>query len=126
MATLKFSKTHEWANIDKETAVIGISDYAQKSLGDIVFVELPKVGAKVKQGEQFGTIESTKAASELYSPISGEVVEINTELVNSPQWINENPFEKGWIIKVKIENNKELDNLMDEEAYKEFVAKQTH
>ncbi len=126
MSTLKFSKTHEWAKIDKDTAVIGITDYAQKSLGDIVFIELPKVKDKVKYTGQFGTIESTKAASELYSPLSGEVLEINKELINNPQWVNESPLEKGWMIKIKIENSSELNNLMDEAAYKDFVAKEAH
>jgi len=126
MSTLKFSKTHEWAKIDNNTAVIGITDYAQKSLGDIVFIELSKVKDKVKQAAQFGTIESTKAASELYSPLSGEVLEVNKDLINNPQWVNESPLEKGWMIKIKIENSSELNSLMDEAAYKDFVAKETH
>jgi len=126
MSTLKFSKTHEWAKIDNNIAVIGISDYAQKSLGDIVFVELPKIKDKVKSAAQFGTIESTKVASELYSPLSGEVLEINKDLINSPQWVNEFPLEQGWMIKIKIENSSELNSLMDEAAYKEFVASQAH
>lgn len=126
MSTLKFSKTHEWAKIDNNTATIGITDYAQKSLGDIVFIELPKVKDKVKQAAQFGTIESTKAASELYSPLSGEVLEINKDLINNPQWVNESAQDKGWMIKIKIENNSELNSLMDEAAYKEFVAKEAH
>ncbi|MDD4954653.1 MAG: glycine cleavage system protein GcvH [Candidatus Omnitrophica bacterium] len=126
MSILKFSKTHEWAKIDNNTAVIGISDYAQHSLGDIVFIEVPKVKDKVKAGSQFGTIESTKAASELYSPLSGEVIEINKDLINNPQWVNESPLERGWMIKIKIENNSEVNNLLDEAAYKDFVAKESH
>ena len=126
MSISKFSKTHEWAKIDNDTALIGISDYAQKSLGDIVFIELPKIKDRLRQGAQFGTIESTKAASELYSPLSGEVLEINKDLINNPQWVNESAQEKGWMIKIKIENNKETNSLMDEAAYKEFVAKETH
>ena len=126
MSILEFSKTHEWAKIDKDTALIGISEYAQKSLGDIVFIELPKVKDMLKQAAQFGTIESTKAASELYSPLSGEVLEINKDLINNPQWVNESPQDKGWMIKIKIGNNNELSNLMDEAAYKEFVAKEAH
>ena len=126
MAILKFSKTHEWAKIDKDIAVVGISEYAQKSLGDIVFIEVPKIGAKLKQGAQLGTIESTKAASELYSPLSGEVIEINKELLNNPQWVNESPLDRGWMIKIKIESNSELNNLMDEAVYKDFVAKEAH
>ncbi len=126
MATLKFSKTHEWAKIDANIAVIGISDHAQKALGDIVFIELPKIGAKLKANAQFGTIESTKAASELYSPLSGEVTEINKELLNNPQWVNESPFERGWMIKIKVENSNEPSSLMDEAVYKEFAAKEAH
>ncbi|MCK9614772.1 MAG: glycine cleavage system protein GcvH [Candidatus Omnitrophica bacterium] len=126
MSILKFSKTHEWAKIDKDTALIGISEYAQKSLGDIVFIELPKVKDKLKQAAQFGTIESTKAASELYSPLSGEVLEINKDLINNPQWVNESPQDKGWMVKIKIGNNNELSNLMDEAMYKDFVAKEAH
>lgn len=126
MSILKFSKTHEWAKIDNNIAVIGISEHAQKSLGDIVFIEPPKIKDRLRQGAQFGTIESTKAASELYSPLSGEVLEINKELINNPQWVNESPLEKGWMIKIKIENSDEVNNLMDEAAYKEFVAKEAH
>jgi len=126
MSILKFSKTHEWAKIDNNTATIGISDYAQHSLGDIVFIEMPKVKDKVKALAQFGTIESTKAASELYSPLSGEVIEINKDLLNNPQWVNESPLERGWMMKIKMDNNSEADNLMDEAAYKDFVAKEAH
>ena len=126
MTTLKFSKTHEWAKIEANTAIIGISDYAQKSLGDIVFIELPKAGAKLKANSQFGTIESTKAASELYSPLSGEVMEISKDLINNPQWVNESPFDKGWMLKIKVENANEAASLMDEATYKEFVAKEAH
>jgi glycine cleavage system H protein len=126
MANLKFSKTHEWVKIEADQATVGIIDYAQKSLGDIVFIELPKVSSKLKQTIQFGTIESTKAASELYAPASGQVMEINKELLNNPQWVNEDPFGKGWMIKIKIESSNELDNLMDEAAYKDFVAKESH
>jgi glycine cleavage system H protein len=126
MSTLKFSKTHEWVKIDNNTAMIGITDYAQKSLGDIVFIELPKVKNKVRQAAQFSTIESTKATSELYSPLSGEVLEANKDLINNPQWVNESPADRGWMIKIKIENNSELNSLMDEAAYKDFVAKEAH
>jgi glycine cleavage system H protein len=126
MGILKFSKTHEWAKIDNNTATIGISDYAQHSLGDIVFIEMPKVKDKVKALAQFGTIESTKAASELYSPLSCEVIEINKDLLNNPQWVNESPLERGWMMKIKMDNNSEADNLMDEAAYKDFVAKEAH
>jgi glycine cleavage system H protein len=126
MSIIKFSQTHEWAKIEEDLATIGISQYAQKALGDIVFVELPRGGEKIRQGEQFGTIESTKAASELYAPLSGEVIEANKDLINSPQWVNEDPFGKGWMIKIKILDKKEAEKLMDESAYREFIAKETH
>ena len=125
MAVLKFTKTHEWARVEGDMAVIGVSDYAQKELGDIVFVELPNVGDRVEQSYQLGTIESTKAASELHVPLTGEVVEVNNALVNNPQWINQDPMVKGWMVKVKIENPAELDNLLGEIAYKEFVEKES-
>jgi len=121
MSELKFTKSHEWIRIEGDTVTTGITDYAQSQLGDIVFIELPKVGERIKQSSQIGTIESTKAASELYAPVSGEVVQVNSDLVKNPKWINESPFDKGWIAKVKIENQTEVDNLMDENAYKEFV-----
>lgn len=126
MANIKYSKSHEWARIENDGAVIGITDHAQHALGDIVFIELPSEGLKVKQGAQFGTIESTKAASELFSPVSGTVSQINKDLINNPQWVNQEPLGKGWMIKVTIENSKELDSLMDEAAYKEFAAKEAH
>lgn len=121
MSEIKFSKSHEWAKIDGVHAVIGITDYAQHELGDIVFVELPAVGQKLQQAGRFGTVESTKAASELYSPLSGEVIDINRDLENNPQWINEDPLGKGWIIKIKVENRKETDLLLAHEAYKDFI-----
>ena len=122
MSELKFTKSHEWIRIESDIATTGITDYAQSQLGDIVFIELPEVGKKIKQLVQVGTIESTKAASELYAPISGEVVQVNSDLVKSPQWINESPLDKGWIAKIKIENQIEVNNLMDENTYKEFVG----
>ncbi len=124
MSELKFTESHEWVKIDNATALVGITDYAQKQLGDIVFIELPSPGARVKRRSQFGTVESTKAASELYSPLSGEVIEVNKGLTDNPQWINESPFESGWMIKVKTEDRAELDALMDEAAYRQFLAKE--
>ncbi len=123
MGELKFTKSHEWVKIEGDTAAVGITDYAQKELGDIVYIELPKKGESIKQSAQFGTIESTKAASELYAPVTGKVIEINNELVNHPDWINESPFEKGWMIKIKIDNSTEISNLMGEAEYKKFVGK---
>ena len=121
---IKFTKSHEWVNLEGDTATIGITDYAQHQLGDVVFVELPKVGDTVEQSAQFGTIESTKAASELYTPISGVVVETNGKVVSAPQLVNQSPQNSGWMIKVKVTNPAELDNLMDELTYQEFVEKE--
>ncbi len=126
MASLKFSKTHEWAKLEEDIATIGITDYAQRSLGDVVFVELPREGTKVKQFLRFGTVESTKSASERYSPLSGEVIQINQDLLKNPQWVNEDPLGKGWMIKVKIEKKEELVALLDEKDYREFLKTQTH
>jgi len=126
MASLKFAKSHEWVKLDSDTATIGITDYAQQQLGDVVFIELPQIGSKAQQNSQIGTIESTKAASELYSPISGQVTEVNSELVNNPQWVNESPADKGWMVKLKVDNPAELDSLLDEDAYKKFVESESH
>ncbi|MBP7088085.1 MAG: glycine cleavage system protein GcvH [Candidatus Omnitrophica bacterium] len=126
MKGLRFTKTHEWINLTNQAGVIGITDYAQSQLGDIVFIELPRLGEKIKQSSKFGTIESTKAASELYSPVSGEVIAINKDLINNPQWINESPFENGWMLKIKIENPQELEQLMDEVAYQNFIKEESH
>ena len=112
--------------VEGDIVTVGISDYAQKELGDVVFVELPKVGDLLSQAMQCVTIESTKAASEVYAPCNGEVIEVNTELDESPQLINESPFEEGWIFKVKIENTMQIDDLMDELAYREFIASESH
>ena len=124
MSDLKFTKAHEWVRVQGDIATVGITDYAQSQLGDIVFIELSKAGEKIKKASQFGTIESTKAASELYAPISGEVTQINNDLVNNPQWINESAFDKGWMAKVKVEDFAELDSLLDESAYRELVEKE--
>ncbi|MBD3264332.1 MAG: glycine cleavage system protein GcvH [Candidatus Omnitrophica bacterium] len=126
MACLKFTKSHEWVRVEEGLVTIGISEYAQRQLGDVVFVELPSKGAKVSKGSQIGTIESTKTASEVYTPLSGEVVEVNEDLVNNPQWVNESPLEKGWMIKLKAEDSSELDELMEESQYKAFVEEESH
>ncbi len=118
---LKYTKDHEWARIEGETAVVGITDYAQSELGDIVYVELPEVGTPVKQGESFGTIEAVKAVSDLFAPLSGEVIEVNTELENSPEVINQDPYGKGWMIKIKISDPKEIENLLDKAAYEALL-----
>ncbi len=120
-ADLKYSKEHEWTRIEGGIAVIGITDYAQGELGDIVFIELPEKGAKVDQNESFGTIEAVKAVSDLYAPLTGEVVEINTNLEDSPEVVNSDPYGEGWMIKIKISDQQELDNLLDHNQYKELM-----
>ncbi|HUT66582.1 MAG TPA: glycine cleavage system protein GcvH [Spirochaetota bacterium] len=121
---LKYTKEHEWAKEEGDTALLGITDFAQHSLGDVVFVELPEVGTQLKKGEAFGSVESVKAASDIYSPLSGEVIEINSELEDHPELLNESPYEKGWIIKIRVSDSGESAELMNEAKYAEFVEKE--
>jgi glycine cleavage system H protein len=118
---LKYTKEHEWARIEGNRVVVGVTSHAQEALGDVVFVELPKVGATVTSGKQFGVIESTKAVSELYSPLSGKVVKVNDELTNNPQTINSDPYGAGWIIELEPSDTKELAGLMDASAYGDLL-----
>jgi len=119
---LYYTKEHEWLKVQGDTAIMGITDYAQKSLHEIVFVDLPEVGRKVKQMESIGTVESVKAVSEIYTPISGEIIEVNTELNEKPELVNQDPYGKGWIAKIQPENlEKELKNLMTPQEYKEHL-----
>jgi len=119
---LKYSKDHEWVKVEGDTGVVGITDYAQGELGDVVFVELPEVGAELKQGESFGTIEAVKAVSDMYSPVSCEVIEVNDQLEGDPALVNQSPYADGWMIKVKLTDPGELDELMDADAYKEMIG----
>ena len=119
---LKYTKEHEWLKLDGDTATVGITDFAQGELGDIVFVELPKVGASVAQMKPFGTIEAVKAVSELFSPITGEVAAVNSALESDATVINKDPYGEGWLIKIKVKNPKELDSLLTAEKYREMVA----
>ena len=112
-----YTDDHEWTRVENDEAVIGISDYAQDQLGDIVFVELPDVGESIEKGSEFGTVESVKAVSELYIPVSGEIVAINEALEDAPELINNTPFSDGWMIEVKLDDSSELDALMDKDAY---------
>jgi len=121
---LKYSETHEWVGADKDTATVGITDFATKQLTDLVYVELPSMGAKVAKGSPFGVVESVKAVSDLHSPVSGTVVKVNEKLSKEPEIITQDPYGKGWMIKVKIEDETELDTLMDSEEYEELVKKE--
>ena len=116
----KYADSHEWVKMDGDVATIGISDYAQHALGNIVYVDMPEAGDEVSQGDDFGAVESVKAASDLISPVSGEVVEVNEELVDQPELINQDAY-ANWIIKVKLSDPSELDKLMDAEAYKQIT-----
>jgi glycine cleavage system H protein len=121
---LKYTKNHVWVHTEADVATIGISDYAQQELGDIVFVEMPEVGIKVSQDDTFGTIESVKSVSDLISPISGEVIETNTVLEDKPETINGEPFGNGWIVKLKIGKADELGGLLDHGAYSKFLEEE--
>ncbi len=122
LSALKFSETHEWVRDERGTAVVGITDYAQSQLGDVIYLELPAVGQKLESGGRFGVIESVKAASDLYTPVAGEVTEVNRELENHPELINEDPYGKGWIIKLRsVSPNPKL---LDQKGYEAFVQAQ--
>ncbi len=118
---VKYLESHEWARKDGDVVVCGISDYAQDSLGDIVFVELPEVGATLKKGDAFGVVESVKAASDVYMPVGGEIVEVNSALEETPETVNEAPFGEGWLIKVKPSDASELDGLMSADEYQKYT-----
>lgn len=122
MANRKYTEDHEWVEVDGENGVIGISDYAQEQLGDVVFVELPSVGKVLDQRDEAAVVESVKAAAEVYTPVSGEVIEINDELNNDPSLVNTDAFGEGWFAKLKLTDPTELEDLMDESAYKTFLA----
>ena len=114
---LRYAEDHEWTKLEGDKVKIGIDDYAQDQLGDIVFVELPEVGATFSQGEEFGTVESVKAVSELFMPVGGEILAINTALEETPEHVNNSPYEDGWMIEIKPSDVAEMDTLMDKEAY---------
>ncbi|MFZ0787210.1 MAG: glycine cleavage system protein GcvH [Candidatus Acidiferrales bacterium] len=120
-ADYRYTKEHQWIQVDGSTATLGITDYAQQELGDIISVELPKLGAQLKAGQFLGTVESVKAVSDLMSPVSGEVAEINTKLKDAPETINKDPHASGWIAKIRLADAKELDGLLDAAAYQKFV-----
>ena len=116
--TCRYLETHEWVRVEGDEGVIGISDYAQSELNDVVYVELPELGDATEKGEEFGTVESVKAASEMYSPVSGKVLAVNRELEDSPELVNQDPFGAGWMIRVRLMAPRELDELLDVQAYK--------
>ncbi len=118
----RYTKDHEWIKLDGPMGTIGITDYAQAELGDVVFVELPKAGTQVKAGQSFGTVESVKAVSEIFAPVSGEVVETNAALADSPEKINQDPHGAAWLVKVRLVDPKEISGLMDAAAYQAYIA----
>lgn len=118
---LRYSKEHEWVKVEGEKVRIGITDFAQSELGDIVFVELPEVGDEISLDQPFGSVESVKTVSELYAPVSGKVVEINEELNDSPEFVNESPYEKAWMITVELSDSNEVEKLMTPEQYEEMI-----
>ena len=122
MSTTRYTKDHEWIRVDGTEGVVGITDFAQGQLGDIVYVELPAIGKKLEKGKEAGVVESVKAASEVYAPVSGEVTAVNTVLADDPARVNQDAAGEGWFFKVKLANPKELDDLMDEAAYKAFAS----
>ncbi len=124
-ATYRYTKEHEWIEAGGKTGKVGITDYAQSTLGDIVFVELPKVGSKLEKGKVFGSVESVKAVSDLYSPVTGTVLEVNEELATSPEKINTDAHD-AWILKVEITDPSEVDQLLDATAYETYVKEETH
>lgn len=123
---LRYHKEHEWVRLDGKRATVGISHFAQDALGDIVFLDLPKVGATVKAGQQIGEVESTKTTSTIYTPVSGTVVQINTDLKDHPEVVNSDPYGKGWITIIELADSKEVDQLMTAPQYEAFLASQKH
>jgi glycine cleavage system H protein len=122
----RYTKDHEWISVEGGVGTVGITDYAQHELGDVVFVELPKPGARVESGKSFGTVESVKAVSEIYAPVTGEVIESNGALANEPEKINKDPHGGAWLIKVKLADPSQVNGLMDAAAYQSFIAEKGH
>ena len=124
MSSPRFTKDHEWVRLDGDLAIVGITDYAQSQLGDVVYVELPEIGGRVEQGKEAAIVESVKAASEVYAPVSGQVAEINEILGVDPAKVNADPMGEGWFLKLRIDNPAELETLMDQAAYQRFIEEQ--
>ncbi len=121
---LRYTREHEWALVEGNTVTVGITDYAQDSLGDIVYLELPEEGTEVESHEPFGVIESVKAVSDLYAPVTGRVIEVNKDLVDQPEIINEDPYGEGWMIKIEMDDPSELDELLTAEEYRRFIEEE--
>ena len=121
---LQYSREHEWVKIEGDLVVIGITDHAQEKLGEIVYLELPAKGERIDKEEAFGVVESTKAVSDIYAPVSGEIIEVNTSLVTTPERINKDPYEDGWLVKVKVTDKKDLDGLLTEKEYADFLKEE--
>ncbi len=119
---LRYTRTHEWVRLEGDVAVVGVTDFAQSELGDITYLELPEPGATVKQGESMGVIESVKAASDIYAPVSGEVVEANKAVIDAPELVNKSPYDEAWLVKIRLSDPTELDRLMDAEAYRKYLS----
>jgi glycine cleavage system H protein len=120
---VKYTADHEWIRVEGKFGWIGITDYAQSELGDIVYIEIPAIGTKVEKGKSFGTIEAVKAVSDLFAPVAGEVVEINTEMKDHPEIVNKDPYDKGWMVKIAITDPAQLGTLLDVQSYKKLVGK---
>jgi len=118
---LKYTKTHEWVKVNGQTALMGISDHAQYKLGDIVYVELPTIGSTFDKGDVLGEIESVKAISEFFLPLTGEILEVNEKLQSNPEYVNESPYDKGWFLRIKFSNSEEIEDLLNAEQYIEFI-----
>lgn len=121
---LRYTKSHEWVKIDGDTITMGVSDFAQSELGDITYLELPEPGESVTRSEPLGVIESVKAASDIYSPVTGEIVEANDQVVDAPEAVNSSPYGDAWLVKIKVSDTSELDELMDSAAYEKFVEEE--
>lgn len=122
---LRYTEEHEWVMVEEDLAVVGITDFAQDALGDVVFVELPEVGTTVEAGKAFGVVESVKAVSDIYAPISGTVEEVNDDLVDTPEIINTSPYEDGWMIKIRMSEPSDAEDLMDADAYQALIAEES-
>ena len=122
---LKYTEEHEWVMVEEDLAVVGITDFAQDALGDVVFVELPEVGTAVEAGKAFGVVESVKAVSDVYAPLTGTIEEVNDDLIDAPEIINTSPYEDGWMVKIRMAEASDADALMDAEAYQALIAEES-